>query len=219
MNFDRPGSTILEELIASASSHVPNQPLVGLPEVLAMASWYLWWIRRSMIHGKHTPSVGNWKLSILAMCNSFAKPRPNASIMENIKCSKPDVGHLKLNVDASFQSEGGAGSTCAMICIHTTASLQRHVLSFLMLLMHRRWKLAHERGTFVGGIDGISSNYCGTWLYWSGRSLYRIIYMVVDWRCVVYADCVELVTKIGDVQFKHCVREANIVAHEVVKHC
>lgn len=69
-----------------------------------------------MIHGEHTPSVGNWKLSILAMCNSFAKPRPNASIMENIKCSKPDVGHLKLNVEASFQSEGGAGSTCAMIC-------------------------------------------------------------------------------------------------------
>lgn len=35
----------------------------------------------------------------------------------------------------------------------------------------------------------------------------------------MYADCVDLVTKIGDVQFKHCVREANIVAHEVAKHC
>ena len=37
-------------------------------------------------------------------------------------------------------------------------------------------------------------------------------------EAVVYADCVDLVTEIVTVQFSHCLREANDVAHEIAKH-
>lgn len=34
----------------------------------------------------------------------------------------------------------------------------------------------------------------------------------------IFADCVDLVVEIGSVQFTHCLREANGVAHEIAKY-
>jgi hypothetical protein len=36
---------------------------------------------------------------------------------------------------------------------------------------------------------------------------------------VVYADCVDLVASIGEVSFRHCLREANMVTHSLAKEC
>ena len=35
---------------------------------------------------------------------------------------------------------------------------------------------------------------------------------------VVYVNCINLVTEIGIVQYSHCLREANDVAHGIAKH-
>lgn len=140
--FDRSGSAVLEELLNSAAGHFPGLPCVGLAQVLAVSVWYLWWIRRAITHGEGSPSVGNWKLCILAMSNNHAKMVPGAAPRGNIKWIKPDKDILKLNVDASFHNEENAGSTGVVIQdSHGNFVAASGSFVSYTLLKHLRWKL------------------------------------------------------------------------------
>lgn len=112
---DIAGSAILEELLDISSGHYPNLLLVGMAEVVAIATWYLWWIRRTVTHKERTPPVAGWKLSVLALCTNFTKAAQKPEDREIVKWKKPDICQVKLNVDASFHSEEGEGATGAII--------------------------------------------------------------------------------------------------------
>lgn len=51
---DRAGSSILEELPDSSSGPLLESPYVGVIEVVVVAAWYLWWIRRTVSRNDRT---------------------------------------------------------------------------------------------------------------------------------------------------------------------
>ena len=113
---DRSGSAVLEELLDSSTSHYLGLPRVGIAEVVAIATWYIWWIRRTVTHKERTPPATNWKLSVLSLCTNFTKTaQSNNNTREVVKWMKPDSCQVKLNVDASFHFEEGEGATDAVI--------------------------------------------------------------------------------------------------------
>jgi hypothetical protein len=52
---DRAGSGILEYLFCSPVNSFPGMQVVQLKEMMAVACWYLWWIRRCRTHNKDAP--------------------------------------------------------------------------------------------------------------------------------------------------------------------
>jgi hypothetical protein len=49
MIVDRAGSAVLEELLV-------HQHDDGLRELILTAAWYIWWMRRQLIHGEKYPT-------------------------------------------------------------------------------------------------------------------------------------------------------------------
>lgn len=113
--FDRAGSTIFEELLDTSSGQYPHLPHVGTAEVVAIATWFLWWIIHTVTHRERTPLVASWKLSVLALCTNFTKTVQKSGDRELVKWTKPDVCQVKLNIDASFHSGEGDGATGAVL--------------------------------------------------------------------------------------------------------
>jgi ribonuclease HI len=71
-------------------------------------------------------------------------------------------------------------------------------------------RLAHEKGCdkIIAESDSMETIESCTWVHqWSSEA------------SAVYADCVDLAVSIGEVSFRHCLREANMVAHSLAHEC
>jgi hypothetical protein len=54
---DLEGSAVLEYLLQLQDNLIVDFDDVGLKEVISIASWYLWWIRRKRTHNEPVPST------------------------------------------------------------------------------------------------------------------------------------------------------------------
>jgi hypothetical protein len=52
---DRSGSSVLDFLLLKKDNAVPGFSSVGLKEIITIGCWYLWWIRRRLIHNETAP--------------------------------------------------------------------------------------------------------------------------------------------------------------------
>jgi ribonuclease HI len=213
---DRAGSSVLEELLRRQDNTLPGFSEIGLKELISVSCWYLWWIRRRRTHNEVVPPIFRCKMSILSITANALRASKPAGTTE-ARWSKPKPRHVKLNVDASFLEDRHAGAVGAVIrdfqgnFIAASCVFLPHVTNPLMaeaIAMREGLKLANEircntvqaESDSTGVIDACK----GEERWW-------------DENAAIYADCVDLVTSIGDVSFSHCPRKANKVAHELAK--
>jgi hypothetical protein len=112
---DRAGSAVLEHLLKREDNHLVGMPNTGMKETIAVACWYLWWLRRWITNNESTPSIYNCKMSIFSIVANAAKATVAGGMNQTVKWTKPHVRYIKLNVDASFYVDLKKGATAAML--------------------------------------------------------------------------------------------------------
>jgi ribonuclease HI len=215
---DRAGSAVLESLLSGQDKKFPNFDM-GLGEMIAVACWYLWWIRRQRVQNEEVPSTSRCRLSILSITANAAKVSKSTSTQLEVKWTSLAPRQVKLDVDASFHENEAAGAVGAIIQDYqgqfVAASMKYipHGSSVSMaeaIAMREGLILANRRGfssiiTESDSIDTIDACKGGeTW--WTGSA-------------AIFVDCMDQVASIGNVSFVHCPREANKTAHELARVC
>jgi ribonuclease HI len=157
-------------------------------------------------------------MSILSIVSNAAKAaaKPPCGVH---RWEKPEARQTKVNVDASFHCDDRAGATAAVIRdvqgkfmaasstyypnLSSTASAEA-------LAMREGLALANRYGgdNVIMESDSLETvNACnGDEAWWGEES-------------AIFADCVDLASFIDKIQYRHCPREANEVAHEIAKVC
>jgi hypothetical protein len=104
---DKARSAVLEFLLSGHDQKFPNFDM-GLAETIAVACWYMWWIRRRRVRNEEVPSIGRCRLSILSITANAAKASKSTGTQMEVKWTSPAPRQLKLNVDASFHEDEAA---------------------------------------------------------------------------------------------------------------
>jgi ribonuclease HI len=214
---DRSGSAIIEHLLCKEDMSFQNFD-IGLKEVMMVACWYLWWIRRRRTHDEDVPPINRCRLSIISITanakNTMTVANPPATVW-----TKPCPRWVKLNVDASFIEESGKGATCAVLrdyqghFISAATKFIPHVVSASMVEA-----LAIKEGLLLAARHGCCA------IVAESHSLENIVALngsSMWWTnsAAIYADCIDLGLSIGKVSYVHCPRKANKVAHELARKC
>jgi ribonuclease HI len=216
---DRAGSAVLEYILNKQNNDLEGFTLFGVKEVVLVACWYLWWLRRQRTHDEPTPPVYKCKMSILAMTANAAKVGTNKAQVITVKWSKPEVRQVKVNVDASFHADSCSGAIGAVIrdvkgdFIAASTNYIPHVASAMVaeaLAMKEGIGLAHRMGCsrVVAESDSLEViQACnGEQRWWNEAS-------------AIFADCVDAAINLDSISFTHCPRESNEVAHSLARFC
>jgi hypothetical protein len=89
--------------------------MINVREMIAVACWYIWWIRRRRIHDEPVPPVKYRATSILGLTANFIKSCYHCAAPSGAKWVRPLSNHVKLNVDATFLADARAGATATAI--------------------------------------------------------------------------------------------------------
>lgn len=89
---------------------------MDLPELIATASWYIWWQRRLHVRGEVVQPPARTGPAIHALTLNFtrAAAKPSIGPMQNTWPVVLEAQQV-LNVDASFREEDNSGSCGAII--------------------------------------------------------------------------------------------------------
>ena len=69
---DRSGSVVLQEILKSTPTSVPGYERIRIHDTVAVAAWYIWWLRRRRTHGESVPPVKRCVASILVIAANSA---------------------------------------------------------------------------------------------------------------------------------------------------
>ena len=126
---------------------------------------------------------------------------------------KPDIGYVKLNVDAAFYPDEGRGATAAVIRDGKGNFLAAHCIyldyaadAMMAEAMAMRDGLIFANSLGFPWVEAESDsqvviNYCDGQPIWG------------DAAAAIFAECLDVSTSIGKVIFKHCSRTLNKAAH------
>jgi hypothetical protein len=106
---------VLEKLLKSPVAKLPGYDSINVQEIIAIASWYIWWLRRRQSHGEQIPPTQNCVTSIRAMAANAAKMNVPMYTQGKKMWLKPGANTLKLNVDATFSEENKNGASGAVL--------------------------------------------------------------------------------------------------------
>jgi ribonuclease HI len=214
----RSGSQVLSEILKTPVRPLPGYDSIMIPNVIAVAAWYIWWIRRKLSHGEEVPLISQCINSIKGITANSAKVK-SCSLDTKEAWQRPRSSIVKLNVDAAYSLETGTGASGAVLrnCrgdfITAASTFIPHVASSNMAeatAMLHGLSLANRLGyTHIEAeSDSLEViNLCsGTDQIWSDA-------------VAIYADILVQARGIGKVEFMHCRRDANKVAHEIAKNC
>jgi hypothetical protein len=96
------GPQALEKIFKLAMTTVPGLDELKIPEIVAVGSWYIWWLRRRQTHGEQIPPIQQCVNSIRAITANARKSVSQViSVAKNVWV-RPLARNLKLNVDAAF---------------------------------------------------------------------------------------------------------------------
>jgi hypothetical protein len=150
-------------------------------------------------------------MSILSIIANALKASKSAGTME-ARWSKPKPCHVKLNVDASFLEDRHAGAAGAVLrdfegnFLAASCVFLPHVTTPLREGLKLENNISYNRVQAESDSTGVIDAFKGEERWW-------------DENAAIYADCVDLVTSMGDVSFSHCPRGANKVAHVLARFC
>jgi ribonuclease HI len=214
----RSGPAVIQVLFRAPNACVPGYTSIQVHNLIAVAAWYIWWLRRRQTRGEQIPPVRNCSTAICAITANAAKSESTKGPAK-LSWSKPSGNRLKLNVDAAFVVEDQAGASGAVlrnnqgVFVAASSSFIPHVSSATMaeaLAMLHGLLFAHSLGyhDIVAESDSLEViNLC------SGED------RIWNEATAVYADILSCVGAIGKVEFIHCVRDLNKVAHSLARDC
>jgi ribonuclease HI len=209
----RPGSEVLASLLGSNNDPMPNYESIQTRELIAVTAWYIWWIRRRLSHGEQIPPIRNCVSSIRAITVNSSRAKSVNYNVEKITWLKPRGNFVKVNVDAAFNAEEGNGATGAIIrnsqgmFLAAGARFIPHVASASMA----------EALAILHGLQ-LATNMGFTKVEAESDAL-EVIHMCAGderiWNdaTAIYAQIITIASSIGEVEFLHCNRELNSIAH------
>jgi ribonuclease HI len=213
------GSEVLASLLNMSSLTVPGFDSIHMRELVAVASWYIWWLRRTRSHGEQVPPIRQCITSIHAITSNNERIKTSTEVHDRVVWVKPRNNYVKVNTDAAFIQSEEAGATGAVIrdnqggFLAAGSTFIPHVSSASMaeaLAMCHGLKLARDLGytTVQAESDSLEViQLCtGTERIWNDAT-------------AIYAEILECAGSIGVVEFMHCRRETNKVAHDIARHC
>jgi ribonuclease HI len=215
--MDRSGSVILENILRSKQGTSPVLNSISLHESIAVACWYIWWQRREVVHDGSVAPPNRTAFAIHALTANFEAGQKSAVRPKKIVWSKPPAGKLKLNIDAAFYVDG-SGAVGAVLRNDRgeveagMASLIDHVLDAAAAEA-----LALLRGLqFLQGL-GVSSVLIESDSLELIQACNRKIEVWTP-HAAILAESFMNASTMNGVAFQHCLREANVVAHQLAKY-
>ena len=169
-----------------------------------------------MVHDGSMALPNRTAFAIHALTANFEAGQKNAVRPKKIVWSKPPAGKLKLNIDASFYADG-SGSVGAVLRNDRgeveagMASLIDHVLDAAAaeaLALLRGLKFLQGLGIFSALIESDSLELI--------QACNRKIEVWTP-NAAILAESFMTVSTMEEVDFQHCLREANEVAHQLAK--
>ena len=209
-NTDRDGSSVLGCLLLDKTAAAPMLPEVTHAELISTTIWYVWWERCQVTHGEpiRQPTRTAQFISALVINYTRAKKKEYQGIIRR-GWVKPKEGYLKLNVDASFDSDRGTGTTGAIIRdAHGFFVAGRNcVLNFAEACALRDGMSLAEA---MGCDRLIVHSYCSEAIevMKNGGNTYGP-------GAAIFEDCITFCRQFVDVIFEHCPREANMAADKL----
>jgi hypothetical protein len=156
----RSGSEMLGSLLSSNQGEVEGFESINHRELVAVAAWYIWWLRRRRSHGEQIPPVLNCITSIRAITANAARAKRNQNMNEERKWVRPRSDYVKINVDAGFFPDAQAEATGVVIrnaqgfFIAAEGALLSHVPSAAMA----------EALAMLNGLKLAKKNWVSRWL-------------------------------------------------------
>jgi hypothetical protein len=149
------GSEVLAILLNMSNLTVPGFESIHMRELVAVASWYISWLRRTRSHVEQVPPIRKCITSIREITANNERSKTSSEVHDRVAWVKPRNNYVKINTDATFIEREEAGATGAVIrdnqgvFLAAGATLIPHVPSASMaeaLAMCHRLKLARDLG-------------------------------------------------------------------------
>ena len=207
---------ILESILldSATSSLLPEIRRCDLATVVIS---YIWWERRKATHGESVQEPLRSAQSIMALALNYKRLKKlGARPIDRHGWEKPTEDLVKLNVDAAFDINSGAGGTCVIIRDHfgSFVSGGRWSLQFVEDAATAEACALHD-GLLLAGKIG-----CNKLIVES--DCLEVVEIMQNGRnslgaAAIYEECTFLCHGFACVSFAHCPREANMAAHELAK--
>jgi ribonuclease HI len=211
---DRSGATVLEFLLCDQALQKTYMNQFELPELIATASWYIWWQRRMHVRGEEVQSPVRTGPSIHALTLNFtramAKPvtGPRVNTWPSVLAAQQ-----VLNVDASFREEDSTGSCGAIIRDHRG----NFIAASTSRLEHVPDVVSAEAAALVEGLKLVQSLGCNDIIARTDNMIIVNALRLNEGQSMVAApvleECRDLMRDLGKVFLMHCNRESNMTAH------
>jgi ribonuclease HI len=148
---------------------------------------------------------------------NYAKAEGKPRVVFKRTWEKPRSSFLKLNVDATFSVDDMSGAVGAVI----RDAHGNFVIASSKFLQNVSSPAMAEAQAMLHGLELANSIGCNA-LEAESDSIEVITYFsgeVEMWNeaTAVYADCITITSMIGKVEYKHCLRETNEVAHLIAR--
>ena len=115
LHVDRSGSIVLEDLLNLPTTPFHLMPTIRSIDVIAVGCWYLWWIRRQATHNEIIPPPNRWPISVMEITGGYNKVSNQNREDTEHRWKRPGPKFVKVNVDAAFYQDAGAGATAAIM--------------------------------------------------------------------------------------------------------
>jgi ribonuclease HI len=215
MKVDRSGSVVLEHILRSPKKEIVDIGKVHSHEIIAVASWYIWWQRREFVKGEIVSPPKNTAFAISAITANY-EAATSAQVVKEVIWKKPSKGMLKLNIDASYMVNG-SGSAGAVLRNEKGEVLGGMACPLENLLC----ATTAEAYAMLKGLEFLDKFGCSSCIIESDSlELIQACTGEMDINgpyTAILADCFQKASEVMNIQFMHCNREANQVAHELAR--
>jgi hypothetical protein len=106
---DRSGSVVLEILLREDVDCMPGYTNIYRQELIAMTAWYIWWARQRKTHDETGPPIPECAMSIKALVANHSRVNLPSSSCKRHGWSQLLSGHVKFNVEATFNADDLSG--------------------------------------------------------------------------------------------------------------
>jgi hypothetical protein len=108
-------SEVLAFLLNKSNQTVPGFESIRMRELVAVSSWYIWWLRKIRSHGEQVPPIMKCITSIRSITANYEGIKGSGGALDRVVWVKPRNNYVKVNTDAAFIESEESGATEAVI--------------------------------------------------------------------------------------------------------